>query len=591
MNTKQIQEKIQPFHQRAEAFAREIQSDPLIAHLLLHRGIDTIDGARNFLAPDYERHLHDPFLFPDMEKIVDRIRQAISLRETVGVFGDYDADGVTGSALFREALSGLGLQTVGYIPHKHHEGYGLSVKGLEAFREAGVSLFFTVDCGITNVAEFESANKMGLEGIVIDHHHVPETMPSALAVVNPKIPNCGYPFSDLSGAGAAFKVAQGLYRAIVPDREKDLKWLLDLAAIGTVADCMPLVGENRVIARFGSVVLAKTRRPGLRALYERARIVADDSKHPDAETIAFRIAPRINAAGRMAHAWTAHRLLLETNTDQARLLADELERYNDDRRKVSAEVTDHARKRVIAECAHKKAIVVADESFAPGVIGLAAGKLAEEFGKPTAIFSKGESESVGSLRSAGTVHLAEILAKCDDLLQKYGGHREAAGLTVANDQFEAFCNRFESLVDDALSREEILNEPNIDAELVATHFDEAILSQLKRFAPFGIGNAEPVFFVRDATVANIRFLGNDRQHLKLTLRIDGNSGESVVVDAIGFSMGKAHMHLSIGSRVSVSGRLRENVWNGSRSWQLELQSVSEKSKTDDGVNLKQKEVL
>jgi len=571
--------KLIPFHKDAERFAKDLEVDALIAHLLLSRGIDSHRMAQDFFSPEYETHLHDPFLFRDLDKIVERVEQAIHDRKVVGVFGDYDADGVTGSAVLREALEGLGLQVVVHIPDKHNEGHGLSEKGIEVFQDEGVKLFFTVDCGITNREEIALANARGMECIVIDHHHVPEVMPDAVAIVNPKVPNCGYPFADLCGAGTAFKVAQGLYTKLAPELVDQLKWLLDAVAIGTVADCMPIVGENRTLVRYGCVVLAKTRRPGLRELYATGRIPISDERHPDAMTIAFQIAPRINAAGRMAHARVAHDLLVEKNGVEAVRLAELLEGHNNDRRKQSAKVTDEVCTRIEQECTEYKTVVLRDESYPLGIVGLIAGKVAEKYSKPAVILAQGAGMSQGSLRSARGIHLVKILEQCEDLLVKFGGHEQAAGLTVLDEHFEEFRNRFEALVDEALQKQGKQEKRHtIDAELLARHVNSEFMRHLKRFEPFGLGNPEPTFLLREAVVAESRVLGSGNKHLKLKLRV-GEKAEAVLLDAIGFGMGEKFFEIAIGDRIDVVGKFQENIWNGRVSLQLAMEEVR---KNDEG---------
>ncbi len=566
---------IQPFDKRSDAFAKDLGMESLIAHLLLSRGIDSSEKVEDFFAPDYEKHLHNPFLFTDLPRITERIRKALLDEETVGVFGDYDADGVTGSVVLREALEGLGLNVVVHIPDKHKEGHGLSKEGIEVFKNAGVHLFFTVDCGITNITEIAFAKEMGLECIIIDHHHVPEIMPDALAIINPKVPQSGYPFADLCGAGTAFKVSQGIYQKLAPQKTDQLKWLLDAVAIGTVADCMPIVDENRVFVRYGCVVLAKTRRIGLRKLYEVGRIPIDDSRHPDAMMIAFQIAPRINAAGRMAHARLAHNLLVEKNDDQASLFAKELEDHNNDRRKLSAKIAKQIQTRVKKECLQKNTIVFSDESYPLGIVGLIAGKIAEEFHKPTMILTRGEEFSQGSLRSARGIHLVEILKQCEDLLEKYGGHAQAAGLTVSHKNFPLLQERFEELVS-----QELLNEKKditrlIDAELLIQHLHKDFLRNLRRFEPFGEGNPEPLFLVRNAVITDVRFLGNDNKHLKLKLRI-GEGKDMLIIDAIGFSLGEKFSHIAPKDTVHIIGKFQENEWNGRTSLQIMIEDIRTK---------------
>ncbi|QQS61109.1 MAG: single-stranded-DNA-specific exonuclease RecJ [Candidatus Moraniibacteriota bacterium] len=573
--------EIQPFHRQAQIFAKELNLDELLAHLLLARGIDSIQKANDFLTPDYEKHLHDPFLFPDLASIVRRIEKAIKKKEKIGVFGDYDADGVTGSAVLREALEGLGLEIVVHIPDKHKEGHGLSYEGIQVFEEAGIKLFFTVDCGITNKDEIAFAKKKGLDCIVVDHHHVPEIMPDALAIINPKIPHCGYPFNGLCGAGTAFKVAQGLYQKLAPEKEDQLKWLLDIVAIGTVADCMPIIDENRIFVRYGSVVLAKTRRVGLRELYTAGRIPINDSKHPDAMMIAFQIAPRINAAGRMAHARLAHDLLVETNKERAYSLAQELENHNTQRKKLSDRIVKDVRQRAKNEFEKRNTIVVADKEYPLGIVGLIAGKIAEEFSKPTIVLAEKEDEDVyqGSLRSSQGVNLMTVLEECSHFLEKYGGHAQAAGLTVKKENFKVFSDHFEFVVTKELGKGEKYEERLIDAEIFSQHITLEFLKYLHQFSPFGEGNPEPIFFIRDVLISDVRFLGNSNQHLKLKIRLEGEASWQII-DAIGFSLGEKFSDISVGEKIHLVGRLRENEWNGKISVQITIEDIRRSNQDD-----------
>ena len=286
---------------------------PVVQALLAERGLTEAAAIERFFFPEYERDIHDPFLFVSMRRVVNRVGEAISRGERVGVFGDYDADGVTSSVILRTALEHLGLTVSTYIPHKLDEGHGLHVNALDAFERAGVTLAFTVDCGMTNHDLLAEAKRRGIDFIVIDHHHVPEVLPDTYAIINPKLADAGYPFTDLCGAGTTFKVAQALYQTFTPDDVGQLKWLLDIVALGTVADVMPLIGENRTLVSYGLIVLGKTRRVGLQELYAVGRLPIDDNHLPTAWTIGFQIAPRINAASRMAHAMQAHELLMATD--------------------------------------------------------------------------------------------------------------------------------------------------------------------------------------------------------------------------------------------------------------------------------------
>lgn len=551
------------------SFIRNIGIDPVLIRLLADRGVMDDAGIERFFQADFDKHLHDPFLFVDLPKVVDRVKTCIAQGERVGIFGDFDADGVTGSVLLREALEGLGVPVSVYIPHKSTEGHGLNMRAIEQFYAEGIRLMFTVDCGISNFEEIRSAQSLGIDVIVIDHHHIPSTLPPALVCINPQMSESGYPFRSLCGAGTAFKVAQGLYEKLAPEKKYQIKWLLDLVAIGTVADCMPLVDENRVLVKYGLIVLSKTRRVGLRELYSLARVPVDEENPPTSVTIGFHIAPRINAAGRMAHAQVAHDMLFEKNTGRAKDLATRLEQHNKNRQKLSSDITDDVRLLATKKFAEKKFIFAVSEHFSVGVVGLVAGRIASEFNKPTAVLQRGEVFSQGSFRSIPGLNIIETIEKCGDMLEKFGGHAQAAGMTIANDRCDAFYERFNALVEEALADRHLEPEIMIDDCLFPHHLDFTFLSFLKRFEPFGEGNREPIFAFRDVTVVNAKTVGADGKHLKAVFAIE-HENKRVHVDAIGFGLGAKIFDLPSGTKVDIVGSLDENEWNGRKSIQIKL---------------------
>lgn len=538
--------------------------DP-IESLLSLRGIESDEDRKKFLMPNYDTDLHDPFLFADMRKLVDRVKHALEHTETVGVFGDYDADGITSSVILRTVLERLGLAVVPYIPDKLTEGHGLHPNALDAFEREGIRLVFTVDCGMMNHAEIADAASRGMEVIVIDHHHVPETLPMAFAIINPKLPRSKYPFRDLCGAGTTFKVAQALYRTLLPDKEEELKWLLDFAAIGTVADCMPLIGENRVIVKYGLIVLSKTRHIGLREMFAVGKIAIDEEHLPNAHTIAFQIGPRVNAASRMAHAKAAHDLLMAERPDEARLLALDIESQNQSRQKVSEALAREVR--AVAENMYrdKKCIFAVGEHYPLGVAGLVAGKVAHEFGKPTAVFAKGEKESTGSFRSIPAFNIIEAIGKCAELLDRFGGHEQAAGATIKNENLAPFFEKLEMIVEQKLAETDMTPRLDIDLELSSSHITPAFFARLTKLSPFGFGNPEPTFLLRNASVESARCVGKDDKHLKISFETEtGNFG------AIGFGLGEEWKNLEEGERVSVVFHLEENRWNGSSKLEMRI---------------------
>ncbi len=546
---------------------------PVTEALLNHRGYTTAEAREEFLTPNFDRDIHDPYLFLQMEKIVTRLGEARENLETVGVFGDFDADGVTASVIMREALQAVGIPVEVYIPEKVNEGHGFNELAVDFFESKGIKLVLTLDCGIMNHEVILAAKKRGIATIVIDHHHVPEVMPEAFAIINPKVPTETYPFRELCGAGTSFKVAQALYMRYLPDQVDQLKWLLDVVATGTVADVMPLIGENRAIVKYGLIVLSKTKRVGFQEMFAVGKIKIDEDNQPNARMIGFQIAPRINAASRMAHAMLAHRLLMERDQAEARVLALELDDCNVRRQKVSTEVTEMVRKIAVEKYAEKKFIFAADEHFPYGVVGLIAGRIANEFHKPTCVMTKGETTSTGSFRSIPELNVIETLEECGDILEKYGGHAQAAGMTIKNDRMDAFYDKFNALVEKKLV--DVVTEPEqwIDLVVKPEHLTPKLYRDLVSFAPFGEGNPEPVFALRNMVVREARLVGNGAKHLKLSLVPQGGIK---CFDAIGFSFGTNFPELKENDVLDVAFTLDENTWNGSTSLQLKLVDLKQK---------------
>jgi len=539
---------------------------PVIEALLSDRGYLDTASIERFFRPDYDRDLHDPFLFKSMRKAVDRMKTALESGERIGIFGDYDADGVTSSVLLRTALEQLGFPVTVYIPHKEKEGHGVHKNALHAFQKEGVSVMFTVDCGMTNVSEVAEANRLGMDVIIIDHHHVPEIFPDAFAIINPRVLNCGYPFQELCGAGTTFKFIQALYQDLAPKRVGELKWLLDLAAVGTVADVMPLIGENRTIVTYGLIVLGKTRNIGLQEMYAAGKLKIDEWNKPDARMIGFQIGPRINAASRMEHGQIAHDLLASKDQAEASMLASQLEQLNNDRRKLSERISALVRAEA-REQKDRRSIIAVHPDYTIGVVGLVAGTIAREIGKPVVVLRRYDECSTGSLRSIPGLNIIEVVERCGDLLEKFGGHAQAAGLTVKNENLPAFRERFDAMVDALLPEKMTEPELAIDVRIDPIHLTADLISQIQSFAPFGQGNPEPVFLLENMRIGDIRTVGSTGKHLKMTLISDERSKS---FDAIGFSFGERFPDMKEGDRIDVVFTLEENVWNGRTSMQLKL---------------------
>jgi len=553
---------------------RNAKYHPVVETLLTARGHTDRASRERFLFPSFDRDIHDPFLFLQMNRVVECIGEAKKNNETIGIFGDFDADGVTSSVIIREALTALNIPVEVYLPEKMNEGHGFNVLAVDFFESRGIKLVLTLDCGMTNHEAISEAKKRGIATIVIDHHHVPEILPEAYAIINPKIDGETYPFKELCGAGTSFKVAQALFQRFIPEKKDQLKWILDVVAIGTVADVMPLIGENRALVKYGLIVLSKTRRVGLEEMFSVGKIKIDEDNIPDAHTIGFQIAPRINAASRMAHAMLAHNLLVEKDRAHARILALELDAHNVARQKISAATTDEVRAIAKEKYSEKKFIFALDEKFPFGIIGLVAGRIANEFHKPTCVLTRGETESRGSFRSIPELNVIEIIEQCGSLLKKFGGHAQAAGMTIENKNIDEFYEKFNTLATAVLS--DVVTEPElwIDMKLHPEHITPVLCRDLKLFAPFGEGNQEPVFTLENMVIEEVRFVGSGEKHLKIRLTSKENKSKSF--DAIGFSLGKAFPDLKKGDVLDIVFQLNENTWNGSATVQLKLIDMIQK---------------
>lgn len=542
---------------------------PVVLQLLANRGISQKKDIEKYFNADYEADIFDPFLFSDMGKAVERIARAKEKKEKIAIYGDYDADGVTATALLFETLEQLGFKKViVYIPDRQLEGYGMNMDAVEFLHQEKVDLIITVDCGITSQEEVEKAGELKMDVIITDHHHVPQVLPRALAIINSNIKDCQYPEKNLAGVGVAFKLAQAMYKKMNPKEAEQLKWLLDLVAIGTVADCVPLLGENRVLVKFGLIVLSKTKRSGLLEMFKVGRISISEDDRPDTHKISFQIAPRINAAGRMDHASFSYNLMIEKDAVKARDMALEVESKNQSRQKITGEITREAR--AIAEniFKDKKFIFAENEHWPAGLLGLVAGKISDEFNKPALILQKQKKEFVGSLRSIPQINIIEILEKCAELLIKFGGHAQAAGVRVAHNKIEKFCAKFGQLIEEQLAGKDITPQIEIDAEISADDLNWDLVGQIKKMEPFGDGNEEPVFLAKNMIVESLRVVGNGSKHLKLALRAGDASPK--IFDAIGFGLGEKFPNLKNGDSLDIVFNLQEDEWNGNKKIQLKL---------------------
>jgi single-stranded-DNA-specific exonuclease len=595
---------------------------PLVSQLLYNRGITKKGQAGNFFNFDYGKNLHNPFLMKGMEKAVEKILKAVEKKEKIAIFGDYDTDGITSSAILAKTLKVLGNAPKVYIPDRAKEGYGMNLKAIRYLKKQKINLIITVDCGISNFKEIVLANQLGIEVIVTDHHCVPEKIPPALAILNPRLENCSYPFKDLAGVGVAFKLVQGLiqkkqHNAVSPplikegevasprlqnenikNNEDDIapsrfqketeniknlnngfeKWLLDLVALGTVADCVPLLGENRALVHYGLIVLNKTKNPGLKKLIEISRVSSRKKEGGIiSEDISFVLAPRLNVAGRMDHANLSFRLLMSEDGTEIEKIAQKLEKKNQERQKITKEIVEEAKKRFYKKNSAKggkkqdKIIFEADSEWPVGLVGLAAGRLSDELSRPALIFSKGDKKSVGSGRSIPCFNLIEAVSRCQDFLLEFGGHSQAAGFTLLNNQLSDFCQALKFIAERNLKEGNLKPTLEIESETEGKDLNWDFFNQISKFAPFGQNNPTPLLLMKNLQIKEMRAVGNGENHLKMKLlwkSLGGNHEKNF--EAIGFNFGKCFLKLKENDFVDVVFELTSNLWNGYTSLQLKV---------------------
>jgi len=561
----------------SDAFINEFpEINSAVLQLLFNRDIRTQDKIDEFLYPDFHKDIHDPFYFKDMKKAVQRIISAVKKKEKVLVYGDYDADGVTSSVVIVSTLKMLGLDAEVYIPHRETEGYGMNAQSVRDLIEKKYNLVITVDCGISNREQVREITKNGIDVIITDHHHAPPKLPDAFAIINAKVENETYPWKELAGVGAAFKLMQGLLTVIKEKKiiSEDIfknyggisgfeKWLLDLVSIGTVADCMPMFSENRTLVKYGLIVLRKTKRIGLRELIAHANIKIDTI---NTVNIAFQLGPRINAAGRVDHANIAYELLLTDDTHDACTLSNRLNETNTLRQKVTEEIISDVN-RQLSETEKKKVLFAIGEDWMTGVIGLVAGKICDIHNKPAVIMSKLGGEIVGSGRSISQFNMIEALEKMRKYFSQYGGHSQACGFTLKdNDMVNAFMADLEKAARDELKEKDITPVLDIDAQINLEDIDWEMVEQIELFAPFGEGNREPLFQVNNLEIVELSLVGQTKDHIRLLVR-ENNTFRKAIAFGIGGTWGK---QLKPGDYIDVVCNISINEWNGNKEIQLKF---------------------
>ena len=538
--------------------------DAVVAQLLAQRNITSFESAKAFFRPHIGQ-LHDPFLMQDMETAVSRLQQAIDQKETVMVYGDYDVDGTTSVSLLTHFLRSQGLNVTPYIPDRYAEGYGLSKKGIDTAKAANISFMIALDCGVKAIEQVAYANSLGIDLIICDHHTPGDVLPNALAILDPKRSDCAYPFKELCGCGVGFKLMQGLLQ----QQGKDVNYIiayLDFVAVAIAADIVPMVGENRTLAFLGLQQLNAHPRPGLKALMRdkpTAQIISD---------VVFGMAPRINAAGRMKHGLHAVELLLSATDEEAQTRAQEVEIYNTSRREVEQEITKEALAQITENQEENNAAnVVYAPHWHKGVIGIVASRLIESYYRPTLVFTKSkEGILAASARSVRGFDVYKAIDACSRHIIQFGGHKYAAGVTLKEENYQAFKAAFEAQVAQTLTATQKAQTLDVDVGLPFTAITPKLLRILKQMEPFGPENSSPVFYT-DGVVDSgyAKLVGQDKSHIKARFV----QGASSPIDAIGFGLGKKMNLLKKGTPLRIAYALEENVWQGNVSVQLRLKDI------------------
>ena len=525
----------------------KIDVSPLIVQLLFNRGIVTSEAIESFLSAD-ERLQNDPFLLPDIDNAVERIRCALESGEKMAIYGDFDADGITATTLLCEGLKSLGADVVWYIPDRGDEGYGLNNAAISKLAGEGIRLLITADCGVSAVPEIIEANRIGMDVVVTDHHNVPSELPPAIAVIDPKRSDSYYPFKDLAGVGVAYKLLQALSGSLKSD--KKVESFLDLVALGTVADMVSLLGENRYLVKQGLEALRKTGRVGIKELVKCAGI--HFMSVIDTDDISWGLAPRLNAAGRLGDVGVGLKLLSTDSVEEARDLAEQLERWNSERQQKTVELVAKAKEQITGDRVDSPLIMVGGQDFHSGVVGVVAGKLAEEFYRPAVVFEQGSEWTKGSARSVPEVSIIEALSGCGDLLHRYGGHPMAAGFTIATAKLSDLRIKLTRKIAEQADLFEIQPHISIDAEVHLAELQGNAFKMIKQLEPFGSANSRPTFLARNIIVDKCKCFGKEDAHLEFQLS-DGKAKW----DGKAFKKGSFKEQVAPRSRIDIVFNIKE----------------------------------
>ncbi|MFS4468961.1 single-stranded-DNA-specific exonuclease RecJ [Maribacter sp. 2210JD10-5] len=556
--------KPKPEQREIDRLAAELNVNDLVAHLLLQRGITTYEEAKKFFRPQLE-DLHDPFLMKDMDVAVNRIDSAITNNENILVFGDYDVDGTTAVALMSSYLLSYYPNVATYIPDRYEEGYGVSYKGIDFAEDNDFSLIIALDCGVKAIDKVKYAKGKNIDFIICDHHRPGENLPDAVAVLDPKRSDCDYPYDELCGCGVGFKLIQAL-GSKKEETIHDLVQYLDLVATAIGADIVPITGENRILAFYGLQVINEQPRIGFKAIINQIKktcLTITD--------VVFIIAPRINAAGRMKHGQHAVNLLTETNLEQAQKFAAEIEKFNTDRRGLDQEITQEALVQ-IQENKEEEGFtsVVYKDTWHKGVIGIVASRLTETYYRPTLVFTKSGDKLAASARSVKGFDVYNALEGCSDYIEQFGGHKYAAGLTLAENQYHNFKHQFEKVVQETIDPELLSPEITVDTIIELKDIAPKFMRILKQFAPFGPGNMTPVFMAENLVDSGYaKGVGQEETHLKVAV----TQNDSHKINGIGFNLGDKLSLVTSRKPFSAVFNLDENEWQGNVSLQLKIKDI------------------
>lgn len=545
-------------------FSKKFNIPPAVAVILLNRGIKTERQVMSYLKKGLDG-VHNPFLLNDMQKAVDRILKSVSAHEKITVYGDYDADGVTSTAILYKFLRSIGANAEYYIPDRISEGYGLNIKAINRLAKNGTKLMITVDCGITSVGEVEFAKTQGISVIITDHHTCKEELPRAEAVINPKRPDSTYPFDGLAGVGVAFKLILALAVQLGMNSKEIFTQYADLAAIGTIADVVPLIDENRIIADKGIKAITETKNAGIKALFA---VAGADGKPITSTSVAFSITPRINAAGRLGSAKTAVELLTEEDCEKAYETARILDELNCKRRMMEQDILSEAMEQIASFESEQYVYVLSHDGWHHGVIGIVASRICDRFYRPCILISSEDGKGKGSGRSIEEMNLFDALTECDDILTAFGGHSQAAGLSVRTDKISEFRNAINLYAKKQFENKQLIPKIKIDCNLNPSSITLGAAKTIAKLEPFGSGNENPVFSAEGMKIVSVSQMGADGKHLRLCV-----SYGDYTFNCAGFGMGELCEKLSVGQTVDIAFTMNVNVYRDEENLQLLLKDI------------------